>query len=873
MKKLLVCLVMVYAGVVVRAATFTPTTTSDFPVSGTGVSVNTGTGVISGGAGNGQITLRSAVIAADAHPGSVINIPAGVYTLTIAGDDGDGDPDPTIGDLDIATSPITITGAGPASTIIQAGTSPSNGIDQILTLNWYYTSRGQSAVINGFSATVTGITFRYGRCVNTNTQSGSFAGGAISFDAGYDNGGPITTPGLMTLSNCVFDSCSAHYGAGAIMTFDGGTVTIDSCVFTNNQGTPFTGSSATGGAIVFGSTPNSGVNTVKNTTFANNQTIGAGGALYVFGGTADPCFIHNCLFTGNYATGEGGAIYNYGAGSLTIDQGTIVTNNTSAGAFAAGLQFDAQGGGLYLVGGPTVVSNCTIINNTASLSSSDQRGGGGIAVGSVTGSLTINNCRIVGNAANTGTGLHKDLNPGTVVANNNWWGNNGGPGVGGADTAVIGGAGSGGGALTLTGWLVASLGASPAAILTGGTSTLTAGITQNSSGASGFTVPNGTPVSFGGTLGAPSPASTALLSGTATSTFTAGSSGGLGSATATVDHQSLTTNITVSQKPLITSAAATTFTVGTAGLFTVTDVGYPAPALSVSGALPNLVGFNPGTGSLTGTPAAGTGGTYPLTFTATNSAGTNTQSFTLTVNEAPAFTNASSTTFLVGRSGTFKIAATGFPAPTLSESNADTRPGGVTFTAATGNLGGTPSSGSGGTYTLHFTAHNGVGSDATQTFALTVDEAPTVTCPANIMTNAANGVCTPPSVSFAAAATGFPAPGLGYQMGASNITSPATFPVGTNVVTCTATNPVGTNQCSFTVIVSPGAAPQLQIARQGTNVVIFWPTNFPCYVLQSAPAVSSKSWSVYTAEFVTVGTNVFATNALTATNRFFRLMH
>lgn len=113
MKKLLVCLVMVYAGVVVRAATFTPTTTSDFPVSGTGVSVNTGTGVISGGAGNGQITLRSAVIAADAHPGSVINIPAGVYTLTIAGDDGDGDPDPTIGDLDIATSPITHHGRRP----------------------------------------------------------------------------------------------------------------------------------------------------------------------------------------------------------------------------------------------------------------------------------------------------------------------------------------------------------------------------------------------------------------------------------------------------------------------------------------------------------------------------------------------------------------------------------------------------------------------------------------------------------------------------------------------------------------------------------------------------------------------------------------
>jgi hypothetical protein len=40
------------------------------------------------------------------------------------------------------------------------------------------------------------------------------------------------------------------------------------------------------------------------------------------------------------------------------------------------------------------------------------------------------------------------------------------------------------------------------------------------------------------------------------------------------------------------------------------------------------------TGVLSGTPGSGTSGSYPLTFTATNSAGTNTQNFTLTVNPA-----------------------------------------------------------------------------------------------------------------------------------------------------------------------------------------------------------------------------------------------
>ena len=74
------------------------------------------------------------------------------------------------------------------------------------------------------------------------------------------------------------------------------------------------------------------------------------------------------------------------------------------------------------------------------------------------------------------------------------------------------------------------------------------------------------------------------------------------------------------------------------------------------------------------------------------------------------------------RAGTFTVVASGSPTPTLSESNSDTLPSGVIFTAATGIVAGTPAAGTGGTYTLHFIAHNGVGSDATQTFTLTVDQ-------------------------------------------------------------------------------------------------------------------------------------------------------
>ena len=159
--------------------------------------------------------------------------------------------------------------------------------------------------------------------------------------------------------------------------------------------------------------------------------------------------------------------------------------------------------------------------------------------------------------------------------------------------------------------------------------------------------------------------------------------------------------LTVNQAPAITSANNTTFTVGTAGSFTVTATGAPTPTLSESGALPSGVTFTAATGVLSGTPTAATGGTYPITFTAQNGVGTNaTQSFTLTVNQAPAITSASSATFTVGTAGSFTVTATGTPAPTLSESGA--LPSGVTFTAAE-ILPGHRRSGTAGSYpiTIH----------------------------------------------------------------------------------------------------------------------------------------------------------------------------
>ena len=148
--------------------------------------------------------------------------------------------------------------------------------------------------------------------------------------------------------------------------------------------------------------------------------------------------------------------------------------------------------------------------------------------------------------------------------------------------------------------------------------------------------------------------------------------------------------------------------------------GAPAPTLTESGALPQGLSWTDngnGTATLAGTPGVGQGGVYQLTISATNTVGTITQTFTLTVNQAPSITSAATATATHGKAFTFRFTSTGYPVATLTHTG--TVPG-LTFTS-TGNgaatLSGTPTTA--GTYTLTITAKNSVGT-ATQTFTLTV---------------------------------------------------------------------------------------------------------------------------------------------------------
>ena len=184
-------------------------------------------------------------------------------------------------------------------------------------------------------------------------------------------------------------------------------------------------------------------------------------------------------------------------------------------------------------------------------------------------------------------------------------------------------------------------------------------------------------------------------------------------------NASQTFTLMVDQGSAFTSANSATFTAGTPSSFTFTGSGFPSPTISLaSGTLPNGVGFS--NGALSGTPAAGTGGQYSLTLSASNGVGgAALQNFTLVVDQPPAVTSANSATFTTGVPGSFLMTATGFPAPAIGE--VGTLPSGLVFNANTGVLSGTPAPDSGGSYQITLSASSGPFAPVTQPFTLIVN--------------------------------------------------------------------------------------------------------------------------------------------------------
>ncbi len=178
---------------------------------------------------------------------------------------------------------------------------------------------------------------------------------------------------------------------------------------------------------------------------------------------------------------------------------------------------------------------------------------------------------------------------------------------------------------------------------------------------------------------------------------------------------------------MFTSAASTTFVATHAGTFSVAASGDKPIAYTETGALPSGVTLA-GNGTLSGTPALGADGSYPITITGTDIHGKKaTQRLDLVVDQAPAITSADSASSTVGTGFSFTVTTSGYPARSLGETGA--LPAGISFVAADGSatLTGTPAAGTAGTYPITLTASNGTSPDATQAFTLTVLGVPALT--------------------------------------------------------------------------------------------------------------------------------------------------
>ena len=204
--------------------------------------------------------------------------------------------------------------------------------------------------------------------------------------------------------------------------------------------------------------------------------------------------------------------------------------------------------------------------------------------------------------------------------------------------------------------------------------------------------------------------------------------------------------------------------------FTIDDTETKAAQLIVTAASSNpmlvpvtniVLGGSGANRTVTVNPAAGQAGTATITVTVSDGTLTASTAFTLTVTTlavAPVITSGASATFTAGQPGSFGVTATGTPAPTFS---AIGLPPWANFNATTAVLSGTPPDTNGTPFTVTLTASNGTSPDATQIFTLTVQSpatAPTITTqPAN-QTVSVGG-----STSFAAAASGNPAPTYQWQ--------------------------------------------------------------------------------------------------------------
>ena len=282
------------------------------------VDTNAGDGTVADA--SGQKTLRAAIMEANALAGDdTIVLPAGTYTLTLAGTNEDL---ARTGDLDITdvSGRLTIRGAGVGLTVIDA-----NSLERVFE------------IFAGAELILEDVTITGGLVVGSADGAGINNVGTVSIinseiigndalGSGSDGGG-INNGGFLTLvGSSVFDNRSFNSGGG-IRNVGTLTVTNSTIGGTNDETDDTTPDLRNEARLNGGGIVNIGVGTltVTNSTISGNlTTAGDGGGLY--NSSTATTTLTNATITGNTAAGQGGGVSN--GGSATV-WNTIIAGNTA----------------------------------------------------------------------------------------------------------------------------------------------------------------------------------------------------------------------------------------------------------------------------------------------------------------------------------------------------------------------------------------------------------------------------------------------------------------------------------------------------------------------------------------------------------------
>lgn len=428
-------------------AIFVPTTFLDLDTAG----VNLTTGMLP----SGEITLRSAILAANATAGAdSIQLTPGTYRLTLTGDEENSG---VTGDLDISDdlaieasdSVLDASGLGDRVLDIVSGVN--------VTINFATIQGGSHQPLSGDasgggiqnrgSLTLNNVIIQNNQAIgpsfNNNNGIGAgsaFGGGIASFGDLVVNGGEIRNNSAIAGDDLTDGFAGSASGGGLFQSgnglaqftsvrLTGNTAKAGAATFNVETGTA--GSAVGGGAFV----DNFGPVTFDRVRIDNNQAIGGAGTLSARGGTAQGggldvssflTTIRNSTIDSNLARGgSGSSVAESGLGGLALGGGasvnisfgranvvnSTISGNRTIGGDGIGDQDSsggtAIGGGVYIfnfnsTSGTSFIAQTTITENESIGGDSPNVGissGGGLYYRTFIPELVLTSTIVAGNRA------------------------------------------------------------------------------------------------------------------------------------------------------------------------------------------------------------------------------------------------------------------------------------------------------------------------------------------------------------------------------------------------------------------------------------------------------------------------------------------